>query len=302
MRIRTKLLLATVVPLALLIIQIAAINTFIRELQSAVTFISSAHSLIEADFEAAELVDTLRRDVKKLPSRYVSRGGAADDADPMQSSWKDLTNLINLIRLSNATKAVEPVVLEVVMQAFIKATEEYEGTKVIAAGGAADLNTLFERAIFIDKALDGLAKALDTMAVELREELQAAVDDERKIHNRPIQAAVVIGGIAVMLLAGFTWLMAAYVLRPVRDLMEGAVRVAGGNLMQRVPVRSKDEVGVLAQTFNDMAGRLQESFDTLEAQNEELQRLDKLKDEFLANRSSTAPPDRCGSPPRKICH
>ena len=45
MRIRTKLLLATVVPLALLIIQIAAINTFIRELQSAVTFISSAHSL-----------------------------------------------------------------------------------------------------------------------------------------------------------------------------------------------------------------------------------------------------------------
>ena len=34
-----------------------------------------------------------------------------------------------------------------------------------------------------------------------------------------------------------------------------------------------------------MAGQLQESFDTLEAQNEELQRLDKLKDEFLANTS-----------------
>ena len=54
MRIRTKLLLAMTVPLALLIIQIAAVNTFIRELQSAVAFISSAHSLIEADFEAAE--------------------------------------------------------------------------------------------------------------------------------------------------------------------------------------------------------------------------------------------------------
>jgi two-component system sensor histidine kinase ChiS len=285
MRIRTKLLLAMTVPLALLIIQIATVNTFIRELQSAVTFISSAHSLIEADFEAAELVDTLRRDVKKLPSRYVSQGETAEHADPLQPSWKDLTNLINLIRSSNATKAVEPAVLEVVMRAFIKATEEYEGTKVIAAGGAADLNTLFERAIFIDKALDGLAKALDSMAVELREELQTAVDHERKIHNRPIQAAVVIGGIAIILLAGFTWLMTAYVLRPVRDLMEGAVLVAGGNLMERVPVRSKDEVGVLAQTFNNMAGQLQESFDTLETQNEELQRLDKLKDEFLANTS-----------------
>ncbi len=285
MRIRTKLLLAMTVPLALLIVQIAAVNTFIRELQSAVTFISSAHSLIEADFEAAELVDILRRDVKTLPSRYVSRGESAESADPLQSSWNHLTNSINLIRLSNATKAVEPGALEAVMQAFIKATEEYEDTKIIAAGGAADLNTLFERAIFIDKALNGLSKALDTMAIELREELQGAVDHERKIHNRPIQAAAIIGGIAVMLLAGFTWLMSAYVLRPVRDLMEGAVRVAGGNLMQRVPVRSKDEVGVLAQTFNNMAGQLQESFDTLEAQNEELQRLDKLKDEFLANTS-----------------
>ena len=34
-----------------------------------------------------------------------------------------------------------------------------------------------------------------------------------------------------------------------------------------------------------MAGQLRESFDTLETQNEELQRLDKLKDEFLANTS-----------------
>ena len=286
MRIRTKLLLAMTVPLALLIVQIGAVNTFIRELQSAVTFISSAHSLIEADFEAADLIDVLRRDVKKLPSRYASdQGDAADSADPLQSSWNELTHLINRIRISSATKEIDPGVLDAVMQAFTEATKEYEQTKVIAAGGAADLNTLLERAIFIDKALVGLDKALDAMAIKLRKKLQVAVDYERKIHNRPIQAAVVIGVIAVMLLAGFTWLIAAYVLRPVRDLMQGAAQVAGGNLTQRVPVRSKDEVGVLAQTFNDMAGQLRESFDTLEAQNEELQRLDKLKDEFLANTS-----------------
>ena len=286
MRIRTKLLLAMSVPLALLIVQIAAVNTFIRELQSAVTFISSAHSLIEADFEAADLVDVLRRDVKKLPSRYArDQGDTAGGADPLQSSWNELTNLISLIRLSSVTKAIEPAVLDAVMQAFSAATKEYEETKGIAAGGAADLNTLLERAIFVDRALLGLDKALGAMAVKLREELQVAVDYERKIHNRPIQAAVVIGVIAVLLLAGFTWLLAAYMLTPVRDLMDGAARVARGNLTQRVPVRSKDEVGVLAQTFNDMAGQLQESFDTLEVQNKELQRLDKLKDEFLANTS-----------------
>ena len=56
MRIRTKLLLTMMVPLALLITQITAVNAFIRELQSAVSFVSSAHSLIEADLAAADLI------------------------------------------------------------------------------------------------------------------------------------------------------------------------------------------------------------------------------------------------------
>ena len=44
MRIRTKLLAAVAVPLALLVAQVAAVSVFIRELQSAVTFIGEAHA------------------------------------------------------------------------------------------------------------------------------------------------------------------------------------------------------------------------------------------------------------------
>jgi two-component system sensor histidine kinase ChiS len=44
-------------------------------------------------------------------------------------------------------------------------------------------------------------------------------------------------------------------------------------------------VGELAKSFNAMAGQLQSSFNSLEAKNAELQHLDKLKDEFLANTS-----------------
>lgn len=286
MRVRTKLLLAMMVPLVLLIVQITTINVFIRELQSAVTFISDAHSLIEADFEASEIVDGLQRDVKKLPSRYVT--GVGEDAvpdDPLRTSWADLRRSIQVIQSSAAGDAVEAQVRDAVSSAFDSATEEYENTKVIAETGNADLDTLLERAIFIDKALDGLKKALDDMAVHVRRELQAAVDYEREIHNRPIQAGLVIGIAAILLLAGFSWLVATYVLRPVRDLMGGAARVSEGELGQPVPVRSKDEVGQLAQSFNSMAGQLRQSFDKLETQNQELQRLDRLKDEFLANTS-----------------
>jgi signal transduction histidine kinase/class 3 adenylate cyclase/CheY-like chemotaxis protein len=286
MRVRTKLLLAMMVPLALLIVQITTINVFIRELQSAATFISDAHSLIEADFEASEIVEELRRNVKKLPSRYVAGvGGDAVPEDPLRSLWVELSRSIKSIQSSGANHVIEPGVRDAVGSAFASATEEYEDTKAIAQGGNADLDTLLERAIFIDKALSGLNNALDDMAVQVRKELLAAVDHERKIHNRPIQAGVIIGLIAIALLAGFSWLVATYVLRPVRDLMDGAVRVSEGKLDQQVPVRSKDEVGQLAQSFNSMAGQLRQSFDKLETQNQELQRLDRLKDEFLANTS-----------------
>ena len=64
MRIRNKLFLAMAVPVGLLITQIVVVNFFIRELQSAVTFISSAQTVIESDFVAAELVANLRGEVK----------------------------------------------------------------------------------------------------------------------------------------------------------------------------------------------------------------------------------------------
>ena len=54
MPVRTKLLLAMMVPLALLIVQITTINIFIRELQTAGTFIADAHSLIESDLASDE--------------------------------------------------------------------------------------------------------------------------------------------------------------------------------------------------------------------------------------------------------
>ena len=286
MRIRSKLLLAMTVPLALLIVQILVVNAFIRELQSATSFIGSAHTVIEADFEALEGVTDLRQELKQLPSRYVAdRSAAGGAADPLQTGWNELTSLVNLIRLSNASKSLEPGVVEAVTQAFAAATEEFEQTKEIAAGAAADLDTLLERAIFIDKALNSLAEALDSLAVNLRKRLQEAVDHEREIHNRPIIAGIAVGVAAVILLAAFAWLFAGYFVRPLHDLLNGAERVAQGQLDQPVPVRSRDELGVLTQRFNDMAGQLKQSFARLESQNRELQRLDKLKDEFLANTS-----------------
>ena len=53
--------------------------------------------------------------------------------------------------------------------------------------------------------------------------------------------------------------------RPVIDLTESAVAMAGGNLDQHVDVRSRDEIGILTYVFNEMAAELKSLYRDLEA-------------------------------------
>jgi GAF domain-containing protein len=51
---------------------------------------------------------------------------------------------------------------------------------------------------------------------------------------------------------------------PIQALREGAERVGSGDLGQRISVKTGDELEALANQFNDMAGKLQESYADLE--------------------------------------
>jgi len=52
--------------------------------------------------------------------------------------------------------------------------------------------------------------------------------------------------------------------RPVKELTEAANEVAGGNFGQTIDVRTGDELEMLAEQFNSMAGQLQQSYAHLE--------------------------------------
>ncbi len=60
-------------------------------------------------------------------------------------------------------------------------------------------------------------------------------------------------------------LLASRLLVPIKLLQSGAQRLGEGDLSQRIPVTSGDEIGTLARRFNDMAGKIQEAQETLEA-------------------------------------
>ena len=76
-----------------------------------------------------------------------------------------------------------------------------------------------------------------------------------------------------------------WIVLPILRLNEAAKKLSEGDWEQTLPVERSDELGELANSFNSMAKDLKASFSKLEDQNTELQRLDKLKNEFLANTS-----------------
>ncbi|PSN19238.1 guanylate cyclase [filamentous cyanobacterium CCP5] len=76
---------------------------------------------------------------------------------------------------------------------------------------------------------------------------------------------------------------ARWVVSPIFRLNNAAQQLAVGNWHQPLPQGRFREVAQLADAFRRMASQLKISFQTLESQNAELQRYDRLKDEFLAN-------------------
>ncbi|MBI5083535.1 MAG: HAMP domain-containing protein [Acidobacteria bacterium] len=81
-----------------------------------------------------------------------------------------------------------------------------------------------------------------------------AVDAQLAEHRMQVYEFTAAAGIlAAIISMTFVWY---FVHRPVRALMQGTISLARGDLSHRIEVRSKDELGVLAGSFNDMAEEL----------------------------------------------
>ncbi|MCP4132319.1 MAG: SpoIIE family protein phosphatase [bacterium] len=93
-----------------------------------------------------------------------------------------------------------------------------------------------------------------------------------------IFAAVVIVGLLGLLLSLF-------ISKPIDRLTSGVKRIGDGDFDYQLPVKSRDEIGKLAQTFNHLVQVVKLEMGELESANKDLKRLDRIKDDFLANMS-----------------
>ena len=94
------------------------------------------------------------------------------------------------------------------------------------------------------------------------------VDENVGVIQRQI---LIAGALALLLATGIGYFAASALARRVKRLERGAREVAAGNFSEPIPIDSDDELGQLAQAFNEMQHRLA--------------RLDSARKEFIANAS-----------------
>ncbi|MBI4277096.1 MAG: HAMP domain-containing histidine kinase [Armatimonadetes bacterium] len=115
---------------------------------------------------------------------------------------------------------------------------------------------------------------LTFLGVHLTRELEQSYARQASLAEQVQHMRWVIGWaivVAGLMAAGLALLLARSIAGPIQDMTVVTARMAAGDLTQRIPVRTADELGDLARALNYMAA--------------ELERLDSLRRAFIADAS-----------------
>ncbi|MGG6263052.1 adenylate/guanylate cyclase domain-containing protein [Leptolyngbya sp. AN03gr2] len=82
--------------------------------------------------------------------------------------------------------------------------------------------------------------------------------------TKTVKRTLAVGAIALFFGGTAAYYLAWRLSQPILKLRQSAAQIAAGDLTHRVPIRSRDELGALARSFNEMSDSLQISFGQLQ--------------------------------------
>jgi two-component system NtrC family sensor kinase len=89
-------------------------------------------------------------------------------------------------------------------------------------------------------------------------------DVDRTLKRHAIVILALSAGVSLLVAAGVGVLLQRLIYLPLKDLNTGARRISSGELDHQIPVRSGDEFGHVARSFNDMSSALKRSMHELQ--------------------------------------
>jgi methyl-accepting chemotaxis protein len=104
--------------------------------------------------------------------------------------------------------------------------------------------------------------------------VQSALVGQRRWLEALVLGVVVLAGAGIV---GVGAVLSRRIATPIQELSAAAKRVSSGDLSVQVPVRSKDEIGRLTETFNETVGRLRSQVRTEAERDEERRKRQELQ-------------------------
>lgn len=111
------------------------------------------------------------------------------------------------------------------------------------------------------------------------------LDYRLTMHQQARIHALLLAVALVVVLLCFPLFFRGSLITPLQNLINAVDRVNKGDLSTRIPVHVEDEIGYLSASFNSMVDSIRDARAELVQKNQDLTRLDRTKDEFLANTS-----------------
>ncbi|CEI80337.1 PAS domain-containing sensor histidine kinase [Oceanobacillus oncorhynchi subsp. incaldanensis] len=103
-------------------------------------------------------------------------------------------------------------------------------------------------------------------AVQFTASLEEVYDQIEGINNIFLQGSV----LAISISAILGVLVARTITKPIKEMREQALIMSNGDFTQKLDVYGRDEIGQLAETFNDLNSRLKHSYATIEEERRKL--------------------------------
>ncbi len=251
------------------------------------------------------------------PSRYGDRPALAKDVQGLLRGMRDLATYGVEERDGNAyLRAAESIESEgmgfmgVVSAGYalnrdlLRELEQTAGAKVaIAVGGRS--YSAEGASLLATKAFGAIPEGIDdaefqwhregpSPSLEIRLPLETSRGKEGLITllfpSQEMTSAIatlqrtlyVIALVGIGLALSVSWILSRRLTRPLKELVEGTEQVASGNYTVAVSTNSRDEIGVLAASFNRMLEELRRSKAEVESYRQELERKFAERGEELA--------------------
>jgi len=103
-----------------------------------------------------------------------------------------------------------------------------------------------------------------------------SLDDMRAEVMKTRLMLILIGLAGLAMGVGGAALLGRRIARPIRRLAAGTIRVSRGDFSHKIPVESKDEIGDLARSFNEMSAQLLRARRQMEEANKRMVQAEKL--------------------------